>query len=435
MHERIASRTRGSTEEATAGRLPIQRKQTERRKCLCNSDESKAQLKPRSALQVSQQDDAAERQADRIAQQITSPGARGPVERIVPIQPQIQNKCAACSESPHSATSALDPDPLTAATAIPKSGGEALDAQTRRRMEERLHFDFSKVRIFSDARAASLADRVDARAYTSGSNVVFGRGQYAPGTPAGDFLIAHELVHVAQQREGVLQRATRSSIRAAAPAERMARPKLCLYQVDHGKAFPHVAKQKAAEISAISVEHEYPLDADQCPRSLSTGAVPFGSGSHIINAIRNAALCTGHNVAEVHIFSHSSWNGIYGGGDVKTSRGLYRGGNPAANDPMWRERGARAVAELPLEYLADDVVFVLHGCNAALTLKADSNLEKNLAAEIQEHLGSKLRDPKVYGHTTSGHCGSYANWMEFSVAVPKGRRVSKNPYHLPPSER
>ena len=38
-------------------------------------------------------------------------------------------------------------------------------------------------------------------AYTVGSHVVFGTGRYAPGTPDGQRLLAHELTHVVQQSE------------------------------------------------------------------------------------------------------------------------------------------------------------------------------------------------------------------------------------------
>jgi hypothetical protein len=69
--------------------------------------------------------------------------------------------------------------------------------------------DFSNLRIHTGARAAESARALDAKAYTMGNNIVFGEGQYAPGTPAGDRLLAHELTHVIQQSGGerLLQRA------------------------------------------------------------------------------------------------------------------------------------------------------------------------------------------------------------------------------------
>ena len=59
--------------------------------------------------------------------------------------------------------------------------------------------DFSRVRVHTDSRAAESARAVNALAYTVGDHVVFGAGQYAPGTSAGRGLLAHELTHVTQQ--------------------------------------------------------------------------------------------------------------------------------------------------------------------------------------------------------------------------------------------
>jgi len=79
------------------------------------------------------------------------------------------------------------------------SSGTALDAGVRASFESKLGLDFSHVRIHADARSAESARALDAAAYTVGRHVVFGAGQYAPGSEAGQELIAHELAHVAQQ--------------------------------------------------------------------------------------------------------------------------------------------------------------------------------------------------------------------------------------------
>jgi len=67
-------------------------------------------------------------------------------------------------------------------------------------MEPRFGYDFSGVRVHTDAKAAESAQAVNARAYTVGQNTVFGASQYAPGTSAGKQLLAHELAHVVQQK-------------------------------------------------------------------------------------------------------------------------------------------------------------------------------------------------------------------------------------------
>ncbi len=82
------------------------------------------------------------------------------------------------------------------------SPGQPLDAETRSFMEPRFGYDFSHVRIHTDARAADSASAVNALAYTVGRDVVFGAGQYAPGETEGRRLLAHELTHVVQQHQG-----------------------------------------------------------------------------------------------------------------------------------------------------------------------------------------------------------------------------------------
>ncbi len=79
------------------------------------------------------------------------------------------------------------------------SPGQPLDAAPRAVMEGRFGHDFSRVRIHTGARAAASAEAVDARAYTVGRSIVFGRGQFAPDTQSGQQLLAHELTHVVQQ--------------------------------------------------------------------------------------------------------------------------------------------------------------------------------------------------------------------------------------------
>jgi outer membrane protein OmpA-like peptidoglycan-associated protein len=62
--------------------------------------------------------------------------------------------------------------------------------------------DFSDVRLHTDSRAAESARAVNARAYTLGRNVVFGKDEYQPNSSQGRRLLAHELAHVLQQSDG-----------------------------------------------------------------------------------------------------------------------------------------------------------------------------------------------------------------------------------------
>jgi hypothetical protein len=66
-------------------------------------------------------------------------------------------------------------------------------------MEPRFGHDFSRVRVYTDTSAARSAAALHARAYTVGSSVVFGPGEYQPQSAEGRRLLAHELTHVIQQ--------------------------------------------------------------------------------------------------------------------------------------------------------------------------------------------------------------------------------------------
>ena len=86
--------------------------------------------------------------------------------------------------------------------AVLHTSGQALDLSTRVLMESRFRHDFSQVRVHTDAKAAESAEIVNARAYTVGRDVVFGAGQYAPGTSQGQWLLARELSRTVQQSHG-----------------------------------------------------------------------------------------------------------------------------------------------------------------------------------------------------------------------------------------
>lgn len=82
-----------------------------------------------------------------------------------------------------------------------RSSGQPLDAAARSFFEPRFGHDFSSVRVYTDAKASESARAVNALAYTVGRNVVFDAGQYAPQSPVGRRLMAHELTHVVQQSQ------------------------------------------------------------------------------------------------------------------------------------------------------------------------------------------------------------------------------------------
>jgi hypothetical protein len=86
-----------------------------------------------------------------------------------------------------------------------RSSGQPLDASTRAFMEPRFGYDFSRVRVHADAKAAESAKAVNALAYTVGEHIAFAASKFAPITTQGRSLLAHELTHVVQQHGRVAQ--------------------------------------------------------------------------------------------------------------------------------------------------------------------------------------------------------------------------------------
>jgi hypothetical protein len=141
-------------------------------------------------LAINEPGDAHEQEADRVSERVmrmpdtTNTAVHGNVPGI---QLKTAGSNAGSGEAPPIVHDVL------------RSPGHPLDKSTRDFMEPRFGQDFSNVRVHTDTRAAESAQAVDAKAYTVGNNVVFGPGEFAPGTHEGQKLLGHELTHVVQQ--------------------------------------------------------------------------------------------------------------------------------------------------------------------------------------------------------------------------------------------
>jgi hypothetical protein len=117
---------------------------------------------------------------------------------------QVATKVAKASASPAQSSRSSRHEPAEAAPDVIQQiqcagSGVQLPQATRDQMEPRFGADFGAVRVHSDSRANALAQALDARAFTVGSEIFFAKGEFAPESDQGKHLIAHELTHVVQQ--------------------------------------------------------------------------------------------------------------------------------------------------------------------------------------------------------------------------------------------
>jgi len=178
-------------------------------------------------LRIGQPGDKYEQEADRVADEVMRMPEQGVQRQVEPeeeeeemlqtkplvnqitplVQVQRQEEEMLQVMSREDATPEVSNDLESQINAI-KGGGRPLAKSERAYFDPRFGADFSQVRVHSDAQAVESTQVLNARAYTLGQDVVFGAGQYAPGTSEGRRLMAHELTHVVQQNGGrtVIQR-------------------------------------------------------------------------------------------------------------------------------------------------------------------------------------------------------------------------------------
>lgn len=103
---------------------------------------------------------------------------------------------------------------------VTSGNGRPLGSAIRERMESHLGADLSAVRVHTGPKAEASAASIDAAAYTTGDNIVLGRG-LDPSAATTQHVLAHELAHVVQQRSGPVAGAlTPDGLRISDPSDR-----------------------------------------------------------------------------------------------------------------------------------------------------------------------------------------------------------------------
>jgi len=150
-------------------------------------------------------DDPAEHEAERVANQMTNMSAGHARRCACGGVTEHGGECAACRarrvrlerRAPSAQPAGVAPPIVNQVIASP---GRPLSSEIRTFFEPRLGLDLAAVRVHDDPKAAQSARAVGADAYTVGDHIAFASGRHDPSTDAGKRLLAHELVHVAEQR-------------------------------------------------------------------------------------------------------------------------------------------------------------------------------------------------------------------------------------------
>ena len=154
----------------------------------CTACSRKKQWGLQTKLKVNEPGDINEQEADRIADQVMA----------TQVDPAVSGALPRIQRFTGQPTGQMDAAPASVDQTL-SSPGRPLEPALRQDMEQRFGHDFSRVRVHTGAGAEQSVRDVNARAYTVGRDVVFGRSQFTPGTHEWRRLLAHELTHVMQQ--------------------------------------------------------------------------------------------------------------------------------------------------------------------------------------------------------------------------------------------
>ncbi len=146
-------------------------------------------------LLVGPANDRYEQEAEAMASRVLSGAARGrPARSAGHLQRAGAGDGFEASPAIESRLSAL------------KGHGAPLPTSLRSRLEDGLNANFQAVRVHADGESFRLNRALQAQAFTHGTDIYMGEGQYDPGSSQGQKLLAHELTHVVQQTGPSAQR-------------------------------------------------------------------------------------------------------------------------------------------------------------------------------------------------------------------------------------
>ena len=267
------------------------------------SEKKTAFFQPKIA--INQPNDVYEQEADAVAEKIMAKREIGSYAPpfFKPALISIQRKCAHCEEEEKEEKKVQRKENNQSETPVTStenfistlSGGRSLNKDERNFFESKMGYDLSSVRLHTDDKANESAKNVNALAYTTGNNIVFGAGQYQPGTGAGTKLLAHELTHVVQQKKAnlpsVVQRVTSSDLRIRGLAPDLAAVNNIIRFEYGSHSIPAVENPKIVAQASPPARN---ITLNGYSSEESTAAINLGVINKRISAVSAALSSAGH---------------------------------------------------------------------------------------------------------------------------------------------
>ncbi|WP_051681903.1 DUF4157 domain-containing protein [Cellulomonas sp. HZM] len=134
-----------------------------------------------------------------------------------------------------------------------RGSGAPLPGAVRRRMETAFGTGLGHVRVHDGPEAAGLSAAVSAEAFTTGSDIFFGAGRFAPDSPGGERVLAHEIAHVVQEGPAIRRWPWSKKL---TPDEQAAKDRKKKEQDDKARAVKQSKKTEKTEKAELASSRE-----------------------------------------------------------------------------------------------------------------------------------------------------------------------------------
>jgi hypothetical protein len=182
-----------------------------------------------------------------------------------------------------------------------KGSGQPLDENIRQPMEKAFGgVDFSQVKVHNDTQSDQLNKSIQARAFTTGTDVFFRGGEYNPGSRGGQELIAHELTHVVQQNSNSVARKVNSKNSNNLQLKRIKNP-VVTSQINTIQRGPAPDQGQGTEQSKQALKAQFAQDAqaNDLKQKLQTANKEKEKAVNVQSQLKSAASQAGVEAPEM----------------------------------------------------------------------------------------------------------------------------------------
>ena len=192
-------------------------------------------------------ENAADQMADRALARLTPEGPHGHTPGCGHLRRSAQPSAAATIGLEGGALDAASSSRIEAA----RGGGSPIPDGVRQRMETGFGTSLGHVRVHDGPEAGRLSAAMSAEAFTTGRDIFFGAGRFAPDTPGGEKVLAHEIAHVLSEPAGVVQRLS-NPFRTKTPEEKAEKARKKKDEEDRAAKVKTSKKTEKAELAGLA---------------------------------------------------------------------------------------------------------------------------------------------------------------------------------------